>query len=473
MHISCLVRLFLLYELILQSIVIHLPSSASTRDIPSHPTYMITANKDSSQVSKTIFSMEKVAVIGSGNWGTAVAKKVAENLLQVDTLSKEEQLVKMWVFEEFIDGRKLTDIINTDHENVKYLSGVKLPNNVIAIPDIVETCRDADILLFVVPHQFLPGVLAKLKGNVKSSAIGVSLIKGIQFSPHGPELLSHKIQEELGLQRIAVVMGANVASDVVTEGSFAETCVASEQITTAKQVAKLFHSRNFATQCTTDVSTVELCGALKNIIAVGAGLCDGMGATSSTKAALLRQGLQEMAQFCQYFDESGSFQMNTLLLSAGVADLIVTCYSGRNRKCGAEFARRVTSASQGGRTSTAAAPTSSELWATIEADLLNGQKLQGVATCEEVVHCLSVLQNSKQEHNDASNVAHSLEGETSKSPLVGPGSILDSAPPPVPPGVVGMSIDRGEAIPKFPLIHRIHDIACKGAPLDTLFDWGH
>ncbi|KAG0083194.1 Glycerol-3-phosphate dehydrogenase, partial [Podila minutissima] len=93
---------------------------------------------------------EKVALIGSGNWGSAVAKIIGRNVQNFDHFKKE---VKMWVYEEQVDGMNLTDIINTKHENVKYLPGIQLPENVVACPDLIKTCEDATMLVFVVPHQ--------------------------------------------------------------------------------------------------------------------------------------------------------------------------------------------------------------------------------------------------------------------------------------------------------------------------------
>lgn len=216
----------------------------------------------------------KVAVVGSGNWGTAVARRIAKNLMSNDQI--ETKQVKMWVFEEEVNNRLLSDIINQDHANPKYLPNVELPENVVACTDLIETCSNADVILFVVPHQFLPGVLNTLKDTVKSTAIGVSLIKGIQFSTEGPVLLTELIKNELGLLSTAAVMGANVAGDVASD-AFVEATVGSIDINVAKTVAALFDSPEFQTEVSTDQSTVELCGALKNIIAIGAGvptICD-------------------------------------------------------------------------------------------------------------------------------------------------------------------------------------------------------
>lgn len=83
----------------------------------------------------------------------------------------------MYVYEELIDGKKLTEIINTTHENVKYLPGHKLPENVKAVPDVVESAKDADILIFVVPHQFIRNLCTQMLGKIKPTAVGLSLIK--------------------------------------------------------------------------------------------------------------------------------------------------------------------------------------------------------------------------------------------------------------------------------------------------------
>jgi glycerol-3-phosphate dehydrogenase (NAD+) len=88
----------------------------------------------------------------------------------------------MWVYEEMIEGRKLTEIINVDHENVKYLPGVQLPDNVVAFPDLLDAARDADLLVFVIPHQFIARLVGQMKGNIKADAAAISLIKGINIT---------------------------------------------------------------------------------------------------------------------------------------------------------------------------------------------------------------------------------------------------------------------------------------------------
>ncbi|KAL7868929.1 hypothetical protein SRHO_G00103130 [Serrasalmus rhombeus] len=117
---------------------------------------------------------KRVCIVGSGNWGSAIAKIIGHN---VKASNRFEPLVNMWVFEETINGRKLTEIINTDHENVKYLPGHKLPKNVIAVPDVTEAVAGADILVFVIPHQFIRKLCDQMKPHINPRAIGISLIK--------------------------------------------------------------------------------------------------------------------------------------------------------------------------------------------------------------------------------------------------------------------------------------------------------
>jgi glycerol-3-phosphate dehydrogenase (NAD+) len=123
---------------------------------------------------------EKVCIIGSGNWGSAIATKVGPNC---ERLSYFKDTVNMWVYEEIVEvhgqPQKLTEVINTRHENVKYLPGVTLPKNILAVSDLAEASKDATLLIFVLPHQFLPKLLPIIRQSAHPSCRGVSLIKGI------------------------------------------------------------------------------------------------------------------------------------------------------------------------------------------------------------------------------------------------------------------------------------------------------
>ncbi|XP_012683488.2 glycerol-3-phosphate dehydrogenase [NAD(+)], cytoplasmic-like [Clupea harengus] len=307
---------------------------------------------------------KKVCIVGSGNWGSAIAKIVGHN---VKASNRFDPIVNMWVFEEMINGRKLTEIINTEHENVKYLPGHKLPKNVVGVPEVVDAVKGADILVFVLPHQFIGKLCDQIKSHVKPGVIGISLIKGVDEGPEGLRLISDIIREKLEAD-VSVLMGANIANEVADE-KFCETTIGATNPANGQIFKELLQTPNFRITVVTECDTVELCGALKNIVAVGAGFCDGLGFGDNTKAAVIRLGLMEMIAFAKLFCK-GPVTSVTFLESCGVADLITTCYGGRNRKVAEAFARTSKSITE------------------LEAEMLNGQKLQGPQTSEEVYKIL-------------------------------------------------------------------------------------
>merc|ERR1711988_916089 len=196
-----------------------------------------------------------------------------------------------------------------------------------------------------------------------------------------PILISDLLQKEMkkGITGswdvdMSVLMGANVANEVA-KGDFAEATIGCTDLEIGKKWVALFNGSDFKVDPVEDVAGAELCGALKNVVALGAGFCDGLGYGGNTKAAIIRIGLKEMQKFCEVFYGDRKIQSATFLESCGVADLITTCFGGRNRKCADIFAKNV------------AAGTKKD-WATIEAEELNGQKLQGTGTCEDVMKAL-------------------------------------------------------------------------------------
>ncbi|XP_065188669.1 glycerol-3-phosphate dehydrogenase 1-like protein [Sycon ciliatum] len=301
----------------------------------------------------------KVCLIGSGNWGSAIAKIVGENVQHHNDFEND---INMWVFEEQVDGRNLTDIINTEHENVKYLPGIKLPSNVRAVPNVVDAVQDATILVFVLPHQFVKRICSQIGGKIAPGAMAISLIKGVDEAKGGLELTSTVIERELGLD-VAVLMGANIANEVARE-QFCETTIGCRSDVMGPILKRAFETPYFRVALTHDVYTVELCGALKNIVACAAGFADGLGFGSNTKAAIIRIGMMEMIEFARMFYDG--VRDVTFFQSCGVADLITTCYGGRNRKVSEALVRT--------------GKTLDEL----EKEMLGGQKLQGPPTALEV-----------------------------------------------------------------------------------------
>jgi glycerol-3-phosphate dehydrogenase (NAD+) len=214
-------------------------------------------------------------------------------------------------------------------------------------------------------------------------------------------------------------MGANIANEVAQQQHICESTLAchftnhhindiksSNSVSMDERTRLLFHNEQcFRVQHTTDIVLTEICGAIKNCIALGAGYVDGLQYGSNSKAALLRVGLYEMYQFALYFFPStdttnnttgGRIKFSTMMESCGVADLITTCYSGRNRLCAETFAKeRMIMLQTSSSTKKRLFDTCQQHWQDIERRLLNGQKIQGVSTIYEVYHILQAHDRTK------------------------------------------------------------------------------
>jgi len=382
---------------------------------------------------------EKVAVIGSGNWGSVVARIIGQNVLKRNDVFEEE--VKMWVHEEHLsashheikatfhgidksgDGltvkglerlaqevgidlqapevvrllgtnhygkidcsalldwwkkneqtgttRKLTQIINRLNENVKYLQGVKLSSNIIAEPNLEKTVQGASLLVFVTPHQFTAGVCGQLRGKISENARAISLTKGMEIDEEGFQLMSGLIKKELKID-CSVLMGANIANEIAME-RFSEATIGYSIKENGEIFRLLFDAPYLQIRTVDDVPGPEMYGTLKNIVAVGVGFVDGLNLGNNAKAAIIRIGLQEMIKLSKLCFPS--VKESTILESCGIADLITTCFGGRNRKVGEAFVL-----AKGKKT-----------FLELEKELLGGQKLQGVLTSDEVQRLLKKL----------------------------------------------------------------------------------
>ncbi|URE40801.1 NAD-dependent glycerol-3-phosphate dehydrogenase C-terminus [Musa troglodytarum] len=300
----------------------------------------------------------RVTVVGSGNWGSVAAKLIASNTAKLPIFHDE---VRMWVFEEILPGgEKLSKAINQTNENVKYLPGIKLGKNVIADPDLENAVKEANMLIFVTPHQFVAGICKRLVGKIKPNTEAISLIKGMEVKTEGPCMISKLITDMLGINCCIAVE------------KFSEATIGYRQDKeVAQRWARLFCTPYFLVSVVQDVEGVELCGTLKNVVAIAAGLVDGMNMGNNTKAAIMRIGLREMRALSKLLFPS--VRDSTFFESCGVADLITTCLGGRNRKVAEAFAK-----GDGKRS-----------FDELEAELLGGQKLQGVSTAKEVYEILS------------------------------------------------------------------------------------
>lgn len=333
----------------------------------------------------------------------------------------------MWVFEENVTlakdskhydasvgdkPQKLTEVINTHHENVKYLPDITLPSNLIANPSLVDSVRDSSVLIFNLPHQFIHNVCNDLKGHILPFARGISCIKGVNVSDDAVSLFSEWIGEDLDIY-VGALSGANIANEIAAE-KWSETTIAYDppcmdsraptprsgspdpaaadipeiqihkdargRTSKSKLTAvpseyppldhscfrKLFHRPYFHVQMVSDVAGVSLGGALKNIVALSAGFVEGRGWGDNAKAAVMRIGLMEMVRFGKEFFGETVRTATFTESSAGVADLITSSSGGRNFRCARLAIEKGVSVDE------------------VEKQELNGQKLQGTLTAYEV-----------------------------------------------------------------------------------------
>lgn len=260
--------------------------------------------------------MTRVAMMGSGSWGTAFAAVLAEAGCDVT----------MW-------GRdsNIADSVNRSHVNEVYHPGVVLPENIKATTDFRVALDCADIVVLAVPAQVLRENLLSWDHLCEASAIYVSLMKGIEL---GTNLrMSQVIAEVTGASpdRIAVVSGPNLAKEIIAHQPSATT-VASESEACAKKVQDACTTDYFRPYWTTDVVGTEIGGAVKNVIALANGIAVGMGLGENSQASLITRGLAEIARLGTALGADPI----TFLGLAGVGDLVATCQSplSRNRTFG-------------------------------------------------------------------------------------------------------------------------------------------
>ena len=265
----------------------------------------------------------KIAFIGSGSWGTAVASLVAR---------KNDCETMLWA-----RRAEVAETINLFHENPQYLPDLTLPENLVATDDLEQALRDAEVVVMGVPSHGFRDVLKDVASVVGTKPIYVSLTKGLEVATK--KRMSEVFNEELdGISpaNIAVLTGPNLAKEVV-KGFPAACTIACAEMSTAENLRELFYTDSFRCYSNTDVVGCELGGAFKNVIAIAAGMADGMGFGDNTKATVMTRGLAEMARFSVRF---GAKPL-TFLGLAGVGDLMATCASpqSRNHSVGIELGK--------------------------------------------------------------------------------------------------------------------------------------
>lgn len=258
----------------------------------------------------------RLAVLGAGSWGTTFAK----------VLSDGGNPVALWARRP-----ALADSIRRRHRNDDYLPGILLPESIEVDSDIARVLRDAEMIFFSVPSQALAGTIAEVRRHVPPDALVVSLMKGVE---HGTgRRMSTVLRDDLGASddRVAVVSGPNLATEIAREHPTAAV-VAATSPETARRVATAATNRYFRSFVNGDVIGTEFGGVLKNLIAVAIGIVIGVGWGDNTKASILTRGLAEMTDFAVAFGG----RPETLSGLAGLGDLIATSESplSRNNRAG-------------------------------------------------------------------------------------------------------------------------------------------
>lgn len=258
--------------------------------------------------------MEKIGIIGGGSWGTALAILLRNNNHDVD----------MW-----FRNKEQVESIKETRENSKYLPNIKIPDEITISNDIEEVIYKKDIIVLAVATHGVRQVLQENKRLFKNDQVIVNVAKGIENDTLSR--ISQIVEEILPKNPYAVLSGPSHAEEVVL--NMPTTVVsASEEKSIAEYVQDTFMSPNFRVYTNPDVIGVELGGALKNVIALGAGISDGLGHGDNTKAALMTRGITEIARL----GEKMGANRITFAGLAGVGDLIATCTSmhSRNRRAG-------------------------------------------------------------------------------------------------------------------------------------------
>lgn len=258
---------------------------------------------------------KNITLLGGGSWGTALSKLLSENGHNVTVWLRDEKQCK-----ELAKNRV----------NKKYLSKVKIPDNIAFTSNINEAVKEAEILLLVTPTQIVRGVLKQIKDEYKDDKIIINASKGIEIGTM--YLVSDIVKEETKNCTFAVLSGPSHAEEVGLSMPTAIT-VACDNKDIAEEIQDIFMSEYFRVYTNEDVVGAELGGALKNIIALGAGISDGVGYGDNAKAALMNRGIVEIARL----GIAVGADIHTFYGLTGIGDLIVTCTSKHSRNWNAGY----------------------------------------------------------------------------------------------------------------------------------------
>jgi glycerol-3-phosphate dehydrogenase (NAD(P)+) len=265
--------------------------------------------------------MTRVAVLGTGSWGTAFSMVLADAGADVVLWGRRPEVV------EAIAG---------SHENPDYLPGIPLPDTITATTDPAAAVRGAEVVVLAVPSQTLRGNLAEWSPHLPPDCVLVSLMKGIELGT--TRRMSEVIAEATGAspERIAVVSGPNLAKEIALRQPAASVVACADE-GVAEKLQQVCLTAYFRPYPNTDVVGVELGGAVKNVIALAVGMAEGMGFGDNTKASLITRGLKEISNLGVALGADPV----TFAGLAGLGDLVATCSSSlsRNHRFGSRLGR--------------------------------------------------------------------------------------------------------------------------------------
>lgn len=258
--------------------------------------------------------MADISIIGAGSWGTALALLLHKNGHHVTVWSIMEAEIKM---------------LQTEHEHKDKLPGVKLPDDMEFTTDLEAAVTGRDVLVLAVPSPYTRGTSHNMQPYVKEGQLIVNVAKGVEENTL--LTLSQIIEEEIPQAEVAVLSGPSHAEEV-GRGIPTTIVVGAKKKATAEYLQNIFMSEVFRVYISPDVLGIELGAALKNVVALAAGIADGLGYGDNTKAALITRGITEIARLGVAM--GGRFE--TFCGLTGIGDLIVTCASmhSRNRRAG-------------------------------------------------------------------------------------------------------------------------------------------
>lgn len=262
----------------------------------------------------------KFAVIGGGSWGTAIAVLLARNGFET----------QLWIRDEG-QARQYARL----RRNTKYLPDIQFPNNLLVTSDLGEATVDTTDLVIVVPSRSFRGVCRQLRQSIPEQTRLILATKGIEDKTL--KLMHDVVHEELRLDRPTAVLSGPTFAKEVAAGLPTAVTVASKNAAYAQEVANYLHNETFRAYTCQDVTGVEIGGAVKNVMAIAAGIADGLGFGANTRAALITRGLVEITRL----GVAMGGHKETFMGLAGLGDLVLTCTDNqsRNRRVGIALAQ--------------------------------------------------------------------------------------------------------------------------------------